>query len=110
MVRVSSLCLTVADVFDKCDEKLERGEPFSAGEVDELLNIAKAIDHTTRKRLDRERFRSIMHLFSWILGSKNATAKALAPVFGMTPETARRAMQRSRGMDGKATLRLWEGR
>ena len=109
-MRVSELCLTVVEVFDKTEAKLARGEPFEPGEVYELLNIAKAIDHTTRKRLDRERFRSILQLFTTLCGSKDAAAEGLAPVFGMKMESVRRAMQPSRGMDGKGTLRLWESR
>ena len=109
-MRVSELCLTVAEVFDKTDAKLARGEPFEPGEVYELLNIAKAIEHPTRRRLDRERFRSILHLFTCLLGSKDKAAAELAPVFGMEVTALRRAMQPSRGMDKKATLRLWAGR
>ena len=109
-MRVSGLCLTVAEVFAKTDAKLARGEPFEPGEVYELLNIAKAIDHTTRKRLDRERFRSILQFAAFLCGSKNEAADALAPAFGMEPGAVRRAMQPSRGMDEKGTLRLWASR
>lgn len=109
-MRVSELCLTVVDVFDKTEAKIARGEDFSPGEVYELLNIAKAIDHTTRKRLDRERFRSILQLFTTFCGSKDAAAEMLAPAFEMEVKSVRRAMQPSRGMDGKGTLRLWADR
>ena len=109
-MRVSELCLTVVEVFDKTEAKIARGEDFSPGEVYELLNIAKAIDHTTRKRLDRERFRSILQLCATLCGSKNEAAETLAPAFGMNADAVRRAMQPSRGMDDKGTLRLWESR
>ena len=109
-MRVSGLRLTVAEVFAETDAKLARGEPFEPGEVYELLNIAKAIDHTTRKRLDRDRFRSALQLCAALCGSKNEAAEALAPAFGMKENAVRRAMQPSRGMDGKGTLRLWASR
>ena len=106
---VSCIRLTVAEIFAATEAKIDQGEDFSSGEVEELLSIAKWIDGATEKRVNKFRFKMFLDMASQLCGSKNETAARIGEAFDLEPEALRRSMQPSRGIDKKGHFRLYAG-
>ena len=107
---ISGVRLTVAEVFAETEAKIERGETFSAGEVEELLSIAEAIDVATEKRVDKVRWHSVLQMCT-DLSSKNEAARRIAEAYEIDPESLRLSMQPSRrGVDEKGIFRHYPRR
>ena len=108
---ISGLRLTVAEVFAATEAKIARGETFSAGEVEELLGIAEAIDVATEKRVDKVRWHSSLQMCADLSSSKNEAARRIAEAYEIDPESLRRSMQPSRrGVDEKGIFRHYPRR